>query len=118
MTVTASPLSGGRVDVAADALGDSDTSDILTALPGVDAEAGGGISSRPVVHGLGDSLLRGQIGRDVALLMERECLGRTPHFAEMELEPSAPPGHVVTARVIASDGRRLHGRPLAPMSAP
>jgi threonylcarbamoyladenosine tRNA methylthiotransferase MtaB len=62
--------------------------------------------------------LRAQIGRDVALLMERERLGRTPHFAEMELEPSAPPGHVVMARVIASDGRRLHGRPLAPMSAP
>jgi threonylcarbamoyladenosine tRNA methylthiotransferase MtaB len=62
--------------------------------------------------------LRAQIGRDVALLMERERLGRTPHFAEMELEPQAPPGHVVMARVIASDGRRLHGRPLAPMSAP
>jgi threonylcarbamoyladenosine tRNA methylthiotransferase MtaB len=61
--------------------------------------------------------LRVQIGRDVALLMERERLGRTPHFAEMELEPSAPPGHVVMARVVASDGRRLHGRPLAPMSA-
>jgi threonylcarbamoyladenosine tRNA methylthiotransferase MtaB len=62
--------------------------------------------------------LRAQVGRDVALLMERERLGRTPHFAEMEVAPSAPPGHVVTARVMASDGRRLHGRPLTPMSAP
>lgn len=54
VVVTAPPLSGGRVDVAADASGDSDAADLLTALPGVDAEAGGGFSSRPVVHGLGD----------------------------------------------------------------
>ena len=54
VVVTAAPLSGGRVDVAADVVGDSDTGDMLTALPGVDAEAGGGVSSRPVVHGLSD----------------------------------------------------------------
>lgn len=48
------PLTSAKADVAAGALGDSDTAGLLTAIPGVDAEAGGGFSSRPVVHGLGD----------------------------------------------------------------
>jgi threonylcarbamoyladenosine tRNA methylthiotransferase MtaB len=62
--------------------------------------------------------LRTQIGKDVALLMERDRIGRTPCFAEMELDASQRPGQLVMARVTASDGQRLQGRSLAPMCAP
>jgi iron complex outermembrane receptor protein len=48
------PISSAGTDISAGALGDSDTAGLLTAIPGVDAEGGGGFSSRPVVHGLGD----------------------------------------------------------------
>jgi threonylcarbamoyladenosine tRNA methylthiotransferase MtaB len=59
------------------------------------------------------SYLDGQRGREVELMIERTGLGRTPGFAEMQLATPALPGAIVSARVIASDGRRLHGEPLA-----
>ena len=55
-----------------------------------------------------------QVGSEVELLMERERLGRTPGFAEMELMHPATPGQLLRARVTASDGRRLRGELLAP----
>jgi hypothetical protein len=41
--------------------------------------------------------------------MERDRLGRTPSFAEMELNEAAKPGELITARVVDSDGKRLRG---------
>ena len=61
--------------------------------------------------------LRGQVGSEVELLMERDRLGRTPGFVEMALADAAPGGQVLRARVTGSGGRRLHGEPLAPKCA-
>ena len=69
----------------------------------------------------GDAALAGhlesRIGSEVELLMEREHLGRTPGFAEMELAHPATPGQLLRARVTASDGKRLRGELLAPKLA-
>jgi threonylcarbamoyladenosine tRNA methylthiotransferase MtaB len=61
--------------------------------------------------------LDGRIGSDVELLMEREHMGRTRGFVEVELTRPAAPGALAWARVTASDGRRLQGEPLAPKLA-
>jgi threonylcarbamoyladenosine tRNA methylthiotransferase MtaB len=61
--------------------------------------------------------LEGRIGSEVELLMEREHLGRTPQFIEMDLSRPVAPGRVLQARVTASDGRRLQGEPIAPKLA-
>jgi threonylcarbamoyladenosine tRNA methylthiotransferase MtaB len=61
--------------------------------------------------------LDGRIGSDMELLMEREHLGRTRGFVEVELTRPAAPGALAWARVTASDGRRLQGEPLAPKLA-
>jgi threonylcarbamoyladenosine tRNA methylthiotransferase MtaB len=58
--------------------------------------------------------LHGQIGSEVELLMEREHLGRTPGFVEMELAHPGTRGQLLRARVTASDGKRLRGELLAP----
>jgi threonylcarbamoyladenosine tRNA methylthiotransferase MtaB len=49
------------------------------------------------------------MGARLELLMERDRLGRTPSFAEMELNEAAKPGELITARVVDSDGKRLRG---------
>jgi threonylcarbamoyladenosine tRNA methylthiotransferase MtaB len=49
------------------------------------------------------------IGARLELLMERERLGRTPSFAAMELDEAGKPGELITARVVATDGKRLRG---------
>jgi threonylcarbamoyladenosine tRNA methylthiotransferase MtaB len=54
-----------------------------------------------------------QVGSQVELLIERERLGRTPGFAEIEFESSAIPGTLASARVTGSTGRRLRGELLA-----
>ncbi len=56
-----------------------------------------------------------QVGSHVELLVERERLGRTPGFAELDLDGPATPGTLVEARVTGSTGRRLRGELLAPM---
>jgi threonylcarbamoyladenosine tRNA methylthiotransferase MtaB len=56
-----------------------------------------------------------QVGAHVELLIERERLGRTPGFAELELDGVATPGALVEARVTGSTGRRLRGELLATM---
>jgi threonylcarbamoyladenosine tRNA methylthiotransferase MtaB len=61
--------------------------------------------------------LQAQVGHAVELLMERDEVGRTPGFAEVELAGPAPQGSLVSARVTGSDGRRLQGERLAPKCA-
>jgi threonylcarbamoyladenosine tRNA methylthiotransferase MtaB len=61
--------------------------------------------------------LEGRIGSEVEVLVERDRLGRTPEFMEMDLSHPAAAGRLLRARVTASDGRRLQGEPLAPKLA-
>jgi threonylcarbamoyladenosine tRNA methylthiotransferase MtaB len=61
--------------------------------------------------------LGSQVGRNVDVLMERKGVGRTPGYAEMALAAPALPGELIIARVMRSDGTRLHGRQLEPTSA-
>jgi threonylcarbamoyladenosine tRNA methylthiotransferase MtaB len=56
-----------------------------------------------------------QVGSHVEVLVERERLGRTPGFAELELDRPATPGSLATACVTGSSGRRLRGELLATM---
>jgi threonylcarbamoyladenosine tRNA methylthiotransferase MtaB len=53
--------------------------------------------------------LGAQVGRSLAVLMERQRIGRTPDFAEVELE-GAPSGGLVGATLTGHDGRRLRGK--------
>ena len=57
--------------------------------------------------------LADQLDSIVVLLMERERLGRTPGFVELELDRDAAPGALVAARVTGSTGKRLRGDLLA-----
>jgi threonylcarbamoyladenosine tRNA methylthiotransferase MtaB len=57
--------------------------------------------------------LRRQVGSQVELLVERERLGRTPGYAEIEFDGSARPGTLVGARVTGSTAKRLQGALLA-----
>jgi threonylcarbamoyladenosine tRNA methylthiotransferase MtaB len=62
--------------------------------------------------------LEAQVGREVEVLVERERLGRTPAFAEVELDKPARPVQVVRTRVTGVAGQRLRGEALAPMCGP
>ncbi len=62
--------------------------------------------------------LQAQVGREVEVLAERDGLGRTPAFAEVELDRPVRPGQSVTTRVTGVTGRRLRGEALAPMCGP
>jgi threonylcarbamoyladenosine tRNA methylthiotransferase MtaB len=66
---------------------------------------------------LADHLAR-QPGRECDIVIERAGLGRTPDFAQLQLNTDAIPGTVLRARVTASDGRRLHGEAIAHTYAP
>ena len=48
-------------------------------------------------------------GRRTEILMEREDLGRTPHFAEVRLDRPVPIGTLQWATLGSNDGRRLNG---------
>jgi threonylcarbamoyladenosine tRNA methylthiotransferase MtaB len=61
--------------------------------------------------------LGNQVGREVELLIERERVGRTPGFAEVELDAPEVQGSLVRARVTGSDGQRLQGERVAPKCA-
>jgi len=61
--------------------------------------------------------LLAQVGSDVAVLIEHDRFGRTPDYAELEFAGAGPPGAILTARVIASNGKRLQGEPVATKSA-
>jgi threonylcarbamoyladenosine tRNA methylthiotransferase MtaB len=64
--------------------------------------------------------LEAQVGRSEQLLMESADLGRTPGFAEVEIDGGvgASSGTLVNVLLTGSDGLRLRGRPLAPKCAP
>jgi threonylcarbamoyladenosine tRNA methylthiotransferase MtaB len=62
--------------------------------------------------------LEAQVGCEVEVLAEREHLGRTPAFAEVQLGSPAKPGQVLRTRVTGVTGQRLRGEPLAPMCGP
>jgi len=51
--------------------------------------------------------LSGQNGSEVEVLLERDGLGRTRHFAEAAVKGAGRIGSVVVARVTGNDGRRL-----------
>ena len=55
------------------------------------------------------SFLSAQAGSEVDVLIERESLGRTRQFAEINLDGAIPAGALVRARVSGHDGRRLSG---------
>ena len=48
-------------------------------------------------------------GRRTEILMERENLGRTPHFAEVHLDRPSPVGTLQWATLGSHDGRRVNG---------
>jgi len=62
--------------------------------------------------------LAAQQGRECEVVIERPGLGRTPGFAQLHLKAAAPTGTLLKARVIASDGKRLHGEAIAHTYAP
>jgi threonylcarbamoyladenosine tRNA methylthiotransferase MtaB len=53
--------------------------------------------------------LAAQAGATVQVLMERDGVGRTPHFAEINMPAGVMPGAIVQARVNGHDGKRLMG---------
>jgi threonylcarbamoyladenosine tRNA methylthiotransferase MtaB len=57
--------------------------------------------------------LAAQAGSEVEVLMERDGVGRTRHFAEIRLPAAAQSGTLVRARVAGHDGMRLSGEVLA-----
>jgi len=62
--------------------------------------------------------LAAQQGRECEIVIERPGLGRTPGFAQLQLKAAAAAGTLLRARVIASDGERLHGEAIAHTYAP
>ena len=56
-----------------------------------------------------DAYLRSQLGREVELMMERDGIGRTPQFAEVEVMSGGghSPASVISARITGSRARRL-----------
>lgn len=53
--------------------------------------------------------LAAQVGNKVQVVVEKERLGRTEHFAMIGLDRDCEPGSVITATVMASDGQMLQG---------
>jgi len=56
--------------------------------------------------------LAAQVGRTASVLVEKDDLGRTEHFAEIRLGRPYPPGTLVRATVTGVDGAQLRGTPL------
>ena len=54
-----------------------------------------------------------EIGRTRSVLVEREGLGRTPQFAEIELDRSIAPGTIVDVRITGRGAQHLTGQALA-----
>jgi len=53
--------------------------------------------------------LAAQVGAEVEVLLERDGIGRTRHFAEIRLDANVPAGVLLRARVHGHDGQRLSG---------
>ncbi|MGQ9366833.1 tRNA (N(6)-L-threonylcarbamoyladenosine(37)-C(2))-methylthiotransferase MtaB [Azospirillum sp. ST 5-10] len=56
--------------------------------------------------------LEAQVGRSATVLVEKDDLGRTEHFAEIRLGRPFAPGTLVRAAIVGRDGERLVGRPV------
>ena len=56
------------------------------------------------------SYLEAQHGKVFEILMERPQLGRTPHFAEVQLDHPLEEGSFVKARICGHGGKRLTGK--------
>jgi threonylcarbamoyladenosine tRNA methylthiotransferase MtaB len=56
-------------------------------------------------------------GHEIEILMEREDVGRTPHFAEVRTATPRPVGSLLRARLGRNDGRRLDGVVIDGMAA-
>ena len=52
-------------------------------------------------------------GERIEIIMENESIGRTPHFAEVRVDRTAPAGSVRWAKIGRHDGRRLDGMVVA-----
>ncbi len=57
--------------------------------------------------------LASQQGKEIEILIENDRVGRTPHFAEVELASTGPVGSLARALVTGHDGRRLTGEVIA-----
>jgi len=57
--------------------------------------------------------LNSQAGAEVELLIEKDGIGRTRHFAEMSVSTVVSAGAMVRARVMGNDGQRLSGEVVA-----
>jgi threonylcarbamoyladenosine tRNA methylthiotransferase MtaB len=53
--------------------------------------------------------LGSQVGNTASVVVEKERLGRTEHFALMELSQPCEPGRVITAAVNSADAHKLYG---------
>jgi threonylcarbamoyladenosine tRNA methylthiotransferase MtaB len=53
--------------------------------------------------------LEGQSGAETEVLVERPGIGRTPQFAEIEVEPALDVGVLARTRIAGHDGNRLVG---------
>lgn len=51
--------------------------------------------------------LDAQIGATAAVLVEKDCEGRSPHFANVRIRGAADAGEIVSARIIARDNDTL-----------
>ncbi len=56
-----------------------------------------------------DQYLRAQAGQDVEIMMERDSIGRTPQFAEVEVDAGGDlaPAAIIAARITGRRGQRL-----------
>jgi threonylcarbamoyladenosine tRNA methylthiotransferase MtaB len=57
--------------------------------------------------------LASQQGKEIEILIESDHIGRTPHFAEVELVGTGPVGSLACALVTGHDDRRLKGEVIA-----
>ena len=54
-------------------------------------------------------LLDAMVGTTQSVLIENETMGRTPNFAPVAFDRPMTAGTMVDARIVASDGKMLHG---------
>ena len=59
------------------------------------------------------AFLAGRVGSNAEVLVEKPGLGRSEHYAEVALDPSAPAGALIHTRIVGVEGGRLLGAPQA-----
>ncbi len=60
-----------------------------------------------------ETFLRQQIGQTRQVLVEKESIGRSEHFAEIRLHQNVEPGSLVTVHITGVDGNQLTGDVIA-----